>query len=343
MAENKLHSCDAVGIVVIGRNEASRLPAALDSACAVPAARVIYVDSGSTDGSVAVARERGIEVLSLDARQPFSAARARREGAQRLLSQVPDTQYLHFLDGDSELCRGWVSEAVDFLRTSPDFALVCGMLTERDPNGSVYNKLAALQWDAPVGEIDHCGGIFLVRTDAYLAAGGFKAELLTGEERDLCARIRAQGYRLFRLDRPMAEHDLGFYSFRQWWTRRVWGGHGYALEQEQLPEERGRRRGVPSLMFWGVAVPVASLVGLVATLFAPWAIVVPILGVLLYLVLMMRIALSRVRAGETPQDAVLYGFFCAVQKIAVASGFVAHKLGGRPRPDAHAATEAPQR
>ena len=89
----------SVGVVVIGRNEGQRL---LDCLRGVLLHRstVLYVDSGSTDGSPDNARALGVAVLQLDAARPFSAARARNEGAQALLKQHPDLAFVQFLDGD---------------------------------------------------------------------------------------------------------------------------------------------------------------------------------------------------------------------------------------------------
>ena len=54
--------------VVIGRNEGDRLVRCLTSLKG-QAAPVVYVDSGSTDGSVERARDMGAEVVSLDMSQ----------------------------------------------------------------------------------------------------------------------------------------------------------------------------------------------------------------------------------------------------------------------------------
>uniref|UniRef100_UPI0035294F5A glycosyltransferase family 2 protein n=1 Tax=Jannaschia sp. 2305UL9-9 TaxID=3121638 RepID=UPI0035294F5A len=66
-----------IGVIAIGRNEGARLIACLDALAAsqVVPVRIVYVDSGSTDGSVAAARARGAEVVELDTDIPFTAAR----------------------------------------------------------------------------------------------------------------------------------------------------------------------------------------------------------------------------------------------------------------------------
>src|SRR5699024_3532063 len=91
-----------VGIVLIGRNEGRRLDAALDAALAAGGslARVVYVDSGSTDGSAALARGKGVAVVELDASRPFSAARARNAGFAHLSQDGVGPRWVQFVDGD---------------------------------------------------------------------------------------------------------------------------------------------------------------------------------------------------------------------------------------------------
>ena len=84
--------------MLIGRNEGERLVRCLSSV-AGQVGRFVYVDSGSTDGSVAAARAAGAEIVSLDPQQPFTAARARNAGLEALLASEP-LDYVQFIDGD---------------------------------------------------------------------------------------------------------------------------------------------------------------------------------------------------------------------------------------------------
>ena len=103
-----------IGIVVIGRNEGERLARCLDS-LQREAELIVYVDSGSTDESVAESMSRGIETLQLDLNLPFTAARARNTGLNRLLQIAPDIKYVQFIDGDCELFENWLNTGTDFL------------------------------------------------------------------------------------------------------------------------------------------------------------------------------------------------------------------------------------
>src|SRR5262245_36367760 len=89
-----------VGAVAIGRNEGDRLKHCIRSLSS--AGVVVYVDSGSADGSAQWARENGAEVVALDPNLPFTAARARNNGFRRLQAIAPAIRYVQFVDGDCE-------------------------------------------------------------------------------------------------------------------------------------------------------------------------------------------------------------------------------------------------
>src|SRR5450755_1692124 len=93
------------GAVAIGRNEGERLKQCLASLSS--AAAVVYVDSGSTDGSLQSARDHGADVIKLDLSLPFTAARARNAGFKRLREIAPELPYVQFIDGDCELNVRW--------------------------------------------------------------------------------------------------------------------------------------------------------------------------------------------------------------------------------------------
>ena len=119
-----------LGVVVIGRNEGERLVRCLRSLHG-RAAALVYVDSGSSDGSVARARELGAEVVLLPADVPFTAARARNAGWMRLQELAPTTRFVQFVDGDCEIVSGWIERALTELSSDEKLAAVCGRRRER--------------------------------------------------------------------------------------------------------------------------------------------------------------------------------------------------------------------
>lgn len=284
----------SVGVVVIGRNEGERLRCCLTSLMQANAV-VVYVDSGSTDGSIDLARSLGAEIVSLDMNRRFTAARARNQGFRAIRTMHPAISYVQFVDGDCELTPGWIEHATTFLNHHEKVAAVCGRLRERYPDQSIYNRLCDIEWDTPLGETKACGGIVMMRVSAFEQVNGFKADLIAGEEPELCVRLRASGWRIWRLAEEMALHDAAMVRFSQWWRRNVRGGyafaegaalHGHAPTRHWVKESR-------SAWLWSVGIPLASLVGIVFV--GPWMVSL----LLLYPLQIVRLA---VQGRHTPRE-----------------------------------------
>jgi GT2 family glycosyltransferase len=240
----------AVGLVAIGRNEGERLRRCLESGKA-QISELVYVDSGSTDGSVELARALGADVVSLDMTQPFTAARARNAGFARLKQREPALEFVQFVDGDCELDPSWVEKGLRFLLERPEVAVVCGRRRERHPEASVYNRLCDLEWDTPVGETKACGGDALMRVSAFEQAGGYPDTMIAGEEPDLCFRMRMQGWKIHRLDAEMTLHDAAMTRFSQWWLRNKRSGHASAeaLSRRGMREPDGFKEIVSNVVW----------------------------------------------------------------------------------------------
>jgi GT2 family glycosyltransferase len=255
-----------VGIVIIGRNEGERLVRCLASLTA-GFSQLIYVDSGSTDGSVNAALSAGASVVALDMTVPFTAARARNEGFDRLRKTHPQVEYVQFVDGDCEVSQAWVPSAVNFLDANTAVAAVCGRRRERFPEKSVYNMLCDMEWDTPIGEAKACGGDVLMRVDAFGSVYGFRPDMIAGEEPELCVRLRFAGWKIWRLDQEMTLHDAAITRFGQWWKRSRRCGYAYA-EGAYLHgshPERHRVNESRRVWIWGLGIPLVTA-GLVLAL-----------------------------------------------------------------------------
>ena len=282
----------SVGMVIIGRNEGERLRRCLES-CKAVGARRVYVDSGSTDGSVQLALDSGAQVVRLDMSRPFTAARARNAGLAELRRTCGDVTLVQFIDGDCELLPRWLGEAEAFLAARPEVVAVAGRLRERFPDKSIFNQLCDIEWNTPVGEARSFGGIVFARVSAIEGAGGFREDLIAGEEPELCVRIRARGGRLWRLDEDMAWHDANILHLSQWWRRMLRSGHAFAegAALHGAPPERHFTAETRRALLWGAWMPLA-IVALACAW--PWA----LLLLLLYPLQWLRIGarLARVHA-----------------------------------------------
>ena len=228
------------------------------------------MDSGSTDGSQDAAIAKGAELIDLDMSRPFTAARARNAALEKLSQKIGIFSFIQFVDGDCTMHPDWIGAGRSFLRANPDVVAVAGNLREKYPEASIYNRLCADEWYAPAGETRACGGIVMMRLDAVLKEGGFRDDLIAGEEPELCVRLRKSGWKIWHLDTEMAFHDAAITRFGQWWQRVRRGGYAFA-EGVALHGAQPERHCVPELrrlVLWGMVLPLVTLLGALLT---PWA------------------------------------------------------------------------
>ena len=313
-----------VGIVAIGRNEGERLRRCLTSVVG-QAATVVYVDSGSTDGSVDIARAIGVVVVELDITVPFTAARARNEGFRCLRATAPQLDYVQFVDGDCEVVPGWLEKAARFLDEHTDVAVVCGRRRERYPERSVYNMLCDIEWDTPVGEAKACGGDAMMRTIVFEGAGKYRDDLIAGEEPELCVRLRAARWKVWRLGEEMTLHDAAITRFGQWWKRTRRSGYAYAegAYLHGASKEKHRVKESRRVWLWGLGIPAATII-LVIWLGA-WGLIL----LLIYPAQVIRLAL---RGTRSARENWLHALFLVLGKFPEAMGqinFVYNRLVGK--------------
>ena len=309
-----------LGVVVIGRNEGERLRKCLAS---VRSAQypLVYVDSGSVDDSLEIARSLHAEVVELDPARPFSAARARNEGHARLLECSPAIRFVQFVDGDCTLLDGWLDAAVQALQEDVRRAAVSGHLLERNADASPYNRLCALEWKSCPGDLRNFSGLIgiaAIRSDVLLELGGYNPQVIAGEDSELGVRMGLAGYKVTKLDHAMATHDADISSFHQWWRRAVRAGHAIGqrahLNGRSVLRDGMRERN--STLFWGICLPAVILITMVPSR----GLSSIALGA--YAALGWRVWRGRRQAGDTTGDAWLYTKFVIVAKFAHAVGLL---------------------
>jgi GT2 family glycosyltransferase len=314
----------SVAAVVIGRNEGERLRRCLQSLVGRLRA-VVYVDSGSTDGSVALAEQLGVRVVKLNDGKTFTAARARNAGFGTLMEREEGIVAVQFVDGDCEVEEGWLSAAAAFLEAHPEAAVVFGRRRERFPERSVYNRLCDVEWSIAPGEVASCGGDAMMRVTAVQEVGGYRPDIIAGEEPELCLRLRGRGWKIFCIDHPMTLHDAAMTRLGQWWRRSMRAGysfilgshlHGGAPEYHRVAETR-------RAWLWGAGIPLA--IAAAALLFGPWALALS----LIYPVQVLRLYLRR--RGKTPMP-LTTSFFHVLGRFPEAMGqikFIVDRTFGR--------------
>ena len=316
-----------LSIVVIGYNEAALLPACLESVRAAGldgiSHELIYVDGGSSDSSVADAQSAGVDQLLTSEGQCRAAANRNRGW------KVARGRYVQFVDGDMVLDRDWPGAAVALLDARPEVAVVFGRLRER--NTSPFYQAMQIDWEYPEGEAQFCGGAALFRRSVLEALGGFPEDLAFGEEPYLCWRIRNElGNTVYHLHRPMADHDLAFNGFRDYWRRNLRCGQAFAEVAARCAgaEEPLWREEVRGNLAWGavlILLLLTSVGGAAALLAGTGGLAAQTClaaGLLLISVLLLRKALQFVAQGRPAVVALLYAIHTYAAKLGIALGIL---------------------
>ena len=207
--------------------------------------------------------------------------------------------------------------------------MICGRRRERFPDASIYNKLCDIEWNTPIGKTRSCGGDAMIRASAFRAVKGYDESIIAGEEPEMCVRLRAAGWEIWRFDDDMTLHDAAMTKFSQWWKRTLRSGHayaeGYALHGGA--PERHNAKQIRSIWIWGFALPLACAIATVAVAIikARWCWIPP-LALLLYPLLLIKVAMNKRRAGLNLHDATVYGFFVVLGKFPQAIGAMKFRL-----------------
>jgi len=307
-----------IALVVIGRNEGARLKSCLHSIVG-RAGTIVYVDSGSIDGSPQYAASVGCRVMELDPSRPFTAARARNEGFASVMKLAPDVPFVQFLDGDCDLSAGWLEQGIAVLTQREDIGIVCGNVRELYPGASIYNRLCNLEWQQSPGEVKSSGGRFMVRAEIFRAVGGFRTDVIAAEDDEFCIRVRAEGHKILQLNVEMARHDAAIMHFSEWVRRSRRTGHAYAQVSalHGHGEEQYFVRDCRRIWLWGFLLPVAAIC------FAPITRCVSLLVALCaYTLQFARIYLYGRRRGWNSGDALVYAWFTVLFKFPALFGLL---------------------
>lgn len=325
--DSKTDETASHAVVVIGRNEGDRLIECLESLVA-QAACLVYVDSGSTDSSCDSARQLGADVVNLDMSSPFTAARARNAGFKQVLKVAPTVESVMFVDGDCVIADGFLKAGMAKLRAHEKLAVVVGRLREQYPERSIYNRLCDMEWVRAVGPITTCGGNALIRVTAFQEVGGYREELIAGEEPELCVRLAKLGWTMECIDVDMGYHDAKMTRFWQWWKRTTRCGHAFAegFTLHGKGPSRHNAKQLKSVLFWGLLLPICSMCSLAAALFLPSLtnsfVLLALAWPIGWTLLVIRVFRFRRSLGDPTPQAALYSVFCVLAKLPSAIGAV---------------------
>jgi GT2 family glycosyltransferase len=190
-----------ISFIIPVRNDAARLDRCLKSILntrTTSTIELIVADNGSTDRSVAVARQYGAMVLIL---ADLTVSELRNRASSAASGGV-----LAFVDADHEIGPEWIEAALDALRDARVGAV--GALYTAPVGSWVQSAYGALRGNT-VGRTDAVwlgSGNLVIRRDAFEAVNGFDASLEACEDVDLCQKLRAAEWRVLADERLHSIH-----------------------------------------------------------------------------------------------------------------------------------------
>jgi len=262
-----------LAVVLITKNQewnvARLIESALEFTSGVASREIVLVDSASTDKTIDIARRHPIRILRLRPDQRLTPAAGRYIGYKHTSGDK-----VLFLDGDMELCNVWLERALTVFENTPDVAAVSGLLIDlpkSTPPGVKVDFEQTMYGDA-VTEVLYVGGAAIYRRAVLEQVGTFNPYLHSDEEPEICLRIRHAGYRLLRIEYPIAFHysdpreDLS--TSVSYWRRSLYLGTGqnirYLLGSKSLWPYI-RERGYGCLPALAMAAGLASFLWSIAT------------------------------------------------------------------------------
>jgi GT2 family glycosyltransferase len=221
-----------VGVVIVNWNTRDFLHRSLTSFVndGVPADRIVVVDQGSSDGSVAHVRKHfaGATIVLLPENRSYAAAI--NAGAARLT-----TTYLVLANADVEFGKGTIERLTAVLKGDANNGLVGPFLRDADGSPATrFSRTGALRavlmlmfpsyvrgwWKATEGRYNKSdrptsvrwveGSFMVIHRKAFDEAGGFDEEFsFYFEDGDFSLRLRELGYALFHCPTVSVTHYGG--------------------------------------------------------------------------------------------------------------------------------------
>jgi glycosyltransferase involved in cell wall biosynthesis len=275
-----------LSVVLISKNQewniARLIESVLERTSCVPSREIVLVDSASTDRTIDIALDYSIDILRLRADQRLTPAAGRYVGYKYTSGDL-----VLFLDGDMELCNGWLEEALAVMQSRPDVAVVTGPWIDLPLTALPSDKVSFHQerYDHAGEKASRLGGAAMYRRAVLKQVGTFNPWLYSDEEPELCLRIRYVGYRVFGLECSVAYHysdsSRALSTLVARWRRNLYLGFGQSIRYHfggALLWPYLRERGYALVPALGLAVGLVaflwSLVGGDWTWFRLWVLLV---------------------------------------------------------------------
>lgn len=204
--------------------------------------QIIIVNDGGVDipSSLVAAWQKELDLILLKQENRGPSA------ARNLAVRHARNEWLAFIDDDCVPRPGWLTQLAAALSTTPDAIL--GGKTLNGFEHNIYSEASQcllsflIEYYHRSGRVTAQPSFFPSNNLAmsrriFEQAGGFDEQMLFSEERDLCRRLLASGYRLQFVPQAEVEHYRAL-NFKTFWGQHVFYGNGAYFYQANRGKER---------------------------------------------------------------------------------------------------------
>jgi len=197
------------------------LPAILTACHKYSKTELILVDNGSTDGSVEFVREHAGDAARMFLCPGLTVAAMRNAGAR-----ASTGEFLSFIDVDCEVSPDYYETALRVLHTTDAAATGSRYALPETPHWteSVWDRMHRNLEDGYVSTLN--GGNLFVRASAFWAVDGFRESLVSGEDPDLCTRLREAGFAIYEDHKVRVIHHGNPKTLHGFFRKEIWRGLG---------------------------------------------------------------------------------------------------------------------
>lgn len=205
-----------ISFIVIGKNEGWKLKLCFDSILNVVqkdeinAYEVVYVDSRSSDDSIALAKTYpNIRVFLVTGE--CNAGVGRNIGAKEALGNI-----LFFIDGDMELQPNFLKNVLCDNEKRLVYPFISGLHLDMLYDTSWKFRYSQLENHPPCDEIwmITTGGLFMVERKYWEELGGIDTRLRANEDYDFGLRMSERGVKMCRKCQLLVKHHTTPYNLR---------------------------------------------------------------------------------------------------------------------------------
>lgn len=182
---------------------------------------IIFVDNGSTDGSVDFVKSKFGNVKIIELKENLGFCKANNIGYREAVGR-----YIAFLNNDTVVHENWLESQIDFLENDPEYSFCSSKILFMDNQNIIDNvgtsfstagvgrKIGWMQED--IGQFEEnkevfgiCGGAALFRRTMLEKIGVFDEDFfIIGEDIDLSFRAQIAGYRGSYIHNAIVYHKV---------------------------------------------------------------------------------------------------------------------------------------